>query len=59
MAASASASASASATRGWSSTSLSGAILLLGCVLAGLPAVRLLAPTMFPIAKKLGIHDIR
>ena len=32
--------------------------LLLGCVLEGLPAVLLLAPIMFPIAKKLGIHDI-
>lgn len=32
--------------------------LILGCVLEGLPAVLLLAPIMFPIAKKLGIHDI-
>lgn len=30
----------------------------LGCVLEGLPAVLLLAPIMFPIAKKLGLHDI-
>ena len=32
--------------------------LILGCVLEGLPAILLLAPIMFPIAKKLGIHDI-
>jgi tripartite ATP-independent transporter DctM subunit len=32
--------------------------LVLGCLLEGLPAVLLLAPIMFPIAKKLGIHDI-
>jgi tripartite ATP-independent transporter DctM subunit len=32
--------------------------LLLGCLLEGLPAVLLLAPIMFPIARKLGIHDI-
>ncbi|WP_256856663.1 TRAP transporter large permease subunit [Variovorax sp. KK3] len=33
--------------------------LLLGCLLEGLPAVLLLAPIMFPIARKLGIHDIQ
>ncbi|MFM6990307.1 MAG: TRAP transporter large permease subunit [Rhodoferax sp.] len=32
--------------------------LLLGCLLEGLPAVLLLAPIMFPIAKRLGINDI-
>ncbi len=32
--------------------------LVLGCILEGLPAILLLAPIMFPIAKKLGIHDI-
>jgi TRAP-type C4-dicarboxylate transport system permease large subunit len=32
--------------------------VVLGCLLEGLPAVLLLAPIMFPIAKKLGIHDI-
>ena len=32
--------------------------LILGCILEGLPAVLLLAPIMFPIAKKLGINDI-
>ena len=32
--------------------------LILGCVLEGLPAVLLLAPIMFPIARKLGIHEI-
>ena len=32
--------------------------LLFGCLLEGLPAILLLAPIMFPIAKKLGIHDI-
>jgi TRAP-type C4-dicarboxylate transport system permease large subunit len=29
--------------------------VVLGCVLEGLPAILLLAPIMFPIAKKLGI----
>lgn len=33
--------------------------IVLGCLLEGLPAVLLLAPIMFPIAKKLGIHDIQ
>jgi tripartite ATP-independent transporter DctM subunit len=32
--------------------------VILGCLLEGLPAVLLLAPIMFPIAKKLGINDI-
>lgn len=32
--------------------------LILGCLLEGLPAVLLLAPIMFPIARQLGIHDI-
>jgi tripartite ATP-independent transporter DctM subunit len=32
--------------------------LVLGCLLEGLPAVLLMAPIMFPIAKKLGIHEI-
>lgn len=32
--------------------------LILGCVLEGLPALLLMAPIMFPIAKKLGIHDV-
>ena len=32
--------------------------LVLGCLLEGLPAVLLLAPIMYPIAKKLGIHDV-
>jgi tripartite ATP-independent transporter DctM subunit len=32
--------------------------VVLGCVLEGLPAILLLAPIMFPIAKKLGVHDI-
>lgn len=32
--------------------------LALGCLLEGLPAVLLLAPIMFPIARKLGIHDV-
>jgi tripartite ATP-independent transporter DctM subunit len=32
--------------------------MILGCLLEGLPAVLLLAPIMFPIAKKLGIHEI-
>lgn len=35
-----------------------GVFLILGCLLEGLPAVLLLAPIMFPIAKKLGIHDV-
>jgi tripartite ATP-independent transporter DctM subunit len=32
--------------------------LVLGCILEGLPAIVLMAPLMFPIAKQLGIHDI-
>lgn len=32
--------------------------LVLGCILEGLPAIVLMAPLMFPIAKKLGINDI-
>jgi tripartite ATP-independent transporter DctM subunit len=32
--------------------------LVLGCILEGLPAILLLAPIMFPIAKQLGIHEI-
>jgi len=30
--------------------------LLLGCLLEGLPAILLMAPIMFPIAQKLGVH---
>lgn len=33
--------------------------LILGCLLEGLPAVLLLAPIMFPIARTLGIHEIQ
>jgi tripartite ATP-independent transporter DctM subunit len=32
--------------------------MLLGCVLEGLPAIVLLAPIMFPIARAIGIHDV-
>ena len=32
--------------------------LVLGCLLEGLPAILLLAPLMFPIAKQLGINDV-
>ncbi|PLU82445.1 hypothetical protein BMJ22_12355 [Sinorhizobium medicae] len=32
--------------------------MLLGCVLEGLPAIVLLAPIMFPIARAMGIHDV-
>jgi tripartite ATP-independent transporter DctM subunit len=32
--------------------------LLLGCLLEGLPAIVLLAPLMFPIARDLGIHPV-
>ena len=32
--------------------------LILGCVLEGLPAIVLMAPLMFPIAKNLGVNDI-
>lgn len=32
--------------------------LMLGCLLEGLPAIVLLAPLMFPIAKDLGIHSV-
>jgi TRAP-type C4-dicarboxylate transport system permease large subunit len=31
---------------------------VLGCILEGLPALLLMAPLMFPIAKSLGIHDV-
>lgn len=33
--------------------------LVLGCILEGLPAIVLMAPLMYPIARKLGIHDIQ
>lgn len=32
--------------------------LVLGCVLEGLPAIVLLAPIMFPLARALGLNDI-
>jgi len=32
--------------------------VVLGCLLEGIPAILLMAPIMFPIAKKLGINDI-
>ena len=32
--------------------------LALGCILEGLPAIVLMAPIMFPVARSLGIHDI-
>lgn len=32
--------------------------LVLGCILEGLPAIVLMSPLMFPIAKGLGINDI-
>lgn len=32
--------------------------MVLGCVLEGLPAIVLMAPIMFPMARSLGIHDI-
>ncbi|MRX48988.1 TRAP transporter large permease subunit [Paracoccus sp. S-4012] len=32
--------------------------LILGCILEGLPAIVLLAPIMFPLARNLGIHDV-
>lgn len=32
--------------------------MVLGCVLEGLPAIVLMAPLMFPIAKSLGINDV-
>jgi tripartite ATP-independent transporter DctM subunit len=32
--------------------------IILGCFLEGLPAIVLMAPLMFPIARKLGIHDV-
>jgi len=32
--------------------------LILGCLLEGLPAILVLAPLMFPIARKLGINDV-
>jgi len=33
--------------------------LFMGCLLEGLPAILLLAPIMFPIAQKMGIHEIQ
>ncbi|PTE20372.1 hypothetical protein C5F48_17865 [Cereibacter changlensis JA139] len=33
--------------------------LILGCILEGLPAIVLMSPLMFPIAKSLGIHEIQ
>lgn len=32
--------------------------LVLGCILEGLPAIVLMAPIMFPVARSLGINDI-
>ncbi|WP_332685578.1 TRAP transporter large permease [Bosea sp. (in: a-proteobacteria)] len=32
--------------------------MILGCVLEGLPAIVLMAPLMFPVAKSLGINDV-
>ena len=32
--------------------------MILGCILEGLPAIVLMAPLTFPIAKSLGINDI-
>ncbi|MEP9355334.1 TRAP transporter large permease subunit [Xanthobacter sp. KR7-65] len=32
--------------------------LVLGCILEGLPAIVLMAPLMYPIARKLGINDV-
>ena len=45
---------------GWATFMLASVVifLVLGCVLEGLPALVLLAPIMFPIARSLGIHDI-
>ncbi len=33
--------------------------LILGCILEGLPAIVLMSPLMFPIAKGLGIHEVQ
>jgi tripartite ATP-independent transporter DctM subunit len=35
-----------------------GIFLILGCVLEGLPALVLMSPLMFPIARDLGINDV-
>jgi tripartite ATP-independent transporter DctM subunit len=35
-----------------------GIFILLGCVLEGLPAIVLMAPIMFPIARSMGINDV-
>lgn len=45
---------------GWATFMLASVVifLVLGCILEGLPALVLLAPIMFPIARSLGIHDI-
>jgi len=46
---------------GWVSFMIASVVifLVLGCILEGLPAIVLLAPIMFPIAKDLGINDIQ
>ncbi len=45
---------------GWMSFMLVSILLfiVLGCVLEGLPAIVLMAPIMYPIAARLGIHDV-
>lgn len=45
---------------GWFTFMLVSAVvfMVLGCVLEGLPAIVLMAPIMFPIAARLGIHDV-
>nr|WP_244636712.1 TRAP transporter large permease subunit [Limoniibacter endophyticus] len=45
---------------GWFTFMLMSIVLfmLLGCVLEGLPAIVLLAPIMFPIARAIGINDV-
>ncbi|WP_279480417.1 TRAP transporter large permease subunit [Aureimonas sp. SK2] len=35
-----------------------GVFMLLGCILEGLPAIVLMAPIMFPVARSLGINDV-
>lgn len=45
---------------GWMTYMLASIVIfmLLGCVLEGLPAIVLLAPIMFPIARSLGINEV-
>ena len=36
-----------------------GAFIILGSVLEGLPAIVLFGPLLFPVAKTMGVHEVR